>query len=611
MSVPSRPADFPPDPNAAAPAPPRRVRELPVSVVNRIAAGEVIERPAAVIKELVENAIDAGATRIAVSIEGGGVTRMEITDDGSGMSPADLALAVQRHCTSKLADDQLIRITTLGFRGEALPSIGAAGRLTIVTRPPGAEEGNRISVEGGAVSEIMPAASPFGTRVTVEDLFFATPARRKFLKSLRTEADHGETVLRRLALATPRIAFRLSIDGKPIFDLPPQSTLERIAAILGQDVAAALRPLNVTRGDVTLSGFAALPAINRATASSQSLVVNDRPVTDPQLRTAVRVAYRDVIVSGRFPVVALWLTLPADQLDVNVHPAKSELRFADPDAIRGLVISALRSALSEGAGLAAPVARPSFRPTYMPSPTRMITPPPLTLSSPGFHPAPGSGLAESQLPLSAPPAARALAPATPPPLATHPLGAPVAQLLDTYIIAATEDQAIILVDQHAAHERLMQEHFAAALTGDKIASQPLLLPEVVDLAPRDAARLLDASPALAALGLVVEGFGPGAILVRALPALLGAPDPGRLLRDIAEELADCGETTALPAMLEKIIARMACHGSIRAGRRLNLAEMDALLRQMEATPRAATCSHGRPTYLKLTKSGIEKLFGRS
>ncbi len=589
----------------------RHVRALPLLVVNRIAAGEVIERPAAVVKELVENAIDAGATRISVAIDGGGITRIDVTDNGCGMGPADLALAVQRHCTSKLADDQLIRIETLGFRGEALPSIGAAARLAILSRPHDADSGHRITVEGGTVSAIAPAAAPFGTRVTVEDLFFATPARRKFLKSIRAEADHAEIAVRRLALSAPAIAFRLHVDGKPAFDLPAQATLARLGGILGADVALALRPVNASRGEITLSGFAALPSIHRATAAGQSLVVNGRPVTDPNLRTAVRVAYRDVIVSGRFPVVALWLDLPVEAVDVNVHPAKSELRFAEPDLIRGLVISGVRAALAEGAGLAAQVARPSFRP--QPSYGRSYNPaarlaPGLSLSAPGPTPL---GMAEALLPLDAPPAARALAPIAPPPLATHPLGAPVAQLLDTYIIAATADQAIILVDQHAAHERLMQEQFSAALSGANAASQPLLLPAVVELPQRDAQRLTDAAPDLAAFGLIIEGFGAGAVLVRALPALLGAPDPAPLLRDIADELAECGETTALAARMERVIARMACHGSIRAGRRLNFAEMDALLRQMEATPRAATCSHGRPTYLKLTRAGIENLFGRS
>jgi DNA mismatch repair protein MutL len=582
------------------------VRALPLAIVNRIAAGEVIERPAAVVKELVENAIDAGAARIAVSLAGGGIDKIEVSDDGRGMGPADLALAVLRHCTSKLDDDQLVDIRTLGFRGEALPSIGAAARLSILSRPRGQDSAHRISVAGGIVSAIAPAAGPYGTIVRVEDLFFATPARRKFLKTPRTEAEYAEAALRRLALARPDLAVKYEIDGRVVFDLPPQDRLARLESLLGSEAAAALRPIGMTRGEVSLSGFAALPSVHRATSAQQSLVVNGRPVTDPNLRTAIRVAYRDVIVSGRFPVVALWLTIPNALVDVNVHPAKSELRFADPDAIRGLVISAVRAGLAQGAGQAAYAALPDFRPAPM---ARNYTqsPPGLALTAPAAQNS--AGFAEASLPFTAALSARPIA--APVPDAAHPLGAPVAQILDTYIIAATADQSVILVDQHAAHERLMQEHFSELLTGQGAPAQKLLLPAVVDLPPLDAARLAVASADLAKLGLEIESFGPGAILVRAMPALLGSPDPAPLLRDIADELAECGETTALAQRFERVIARLACHGSIRAGRRLTLAEMDALLRQMEATPRAATCSHGRPTYVKLTKAGIERLFGRA
>jgi DNA mismatch repair protein MutL len=573
------------------------IRLLPTDIVNRIAAGEVIERPAAVVKELVENALDAGATRIVAHIDGGGITRIDITDDGSGMPADGLALAVQRHCTSKLADGDLVRIRTLGFRGEALPSIGAAARLTITSRPDGAAHANRISVEGGVVSPVSPASGPAGTRVVVEDLFFATPARRKFLKTPRTEADHAEAALRRLALAAPGVAVRLAIDGATVFDLPAQDRAGRVARLLGQDAAEALVPLDVTRGDYRLSGFVCAPSITRATAAGQSLVVNGRPVTDPALRTALRVAYRDVIASGRYPVAALWLDLPPDELDVNVHPAKTELRFRQADLVRGLVIGAVQRALGGGAGDAAP--RPAlagFRPSLH------------------WSPQPGprhTGFAEAQLPLSGAPLSRPLGAAAAAPSAEHPLGAAVAQVLDTYIVAATAAQEVVLVDQHAAHERLTHESLRAQLESDGVRAQALLLPAVVDLPSADAHRLMDAAPSLARLGLELEGFGPGAVLVRAVPAALGAPDPAPLLRDIADELAECGESTALEAKLDAVIARMACHGSIRAGRRLSLAEMDALLRQMEATPRAATCSHGRPTFLKLTKADIERLFQRS
>jgi DNA mismatch repair protein MutL len=569
------------------------IRLLPTALVNRIAAGEVIERPAAAVKELVENALDAGAARIAVALQGGGIDRIETVDDGAGMGPEDLALCVQRHCTSKLADGDLIRIRTLGFRGEALPSIGAAARLAIISRPAAASHAHRIEVAGGVVGEVAPAAGAPGTLVTVEDLFYATPARRKFLKSPRTEAEQAEAALRRLALAAPHTAFRLMVEDRVAFDLPAQDRAARCAALLGPEAAPVLMQVEGEREGATLSGFIAAPSVTRANAGGQSLVVNGRPVTDPTLRTALRVAYRNVIEPGRYPVAALWLDLPPEELDVNVHPAKTELRFRQADNIRALVIGTLQRALGGGAGSAAP--RANFAP-------------PLRLQS--YRSAPRhTGFAEAQLPFAAPPAFRPL-PALATPVAAHPLGAPVAQVLDTYIIAATADDAVILVDQHAAHERLMHEALRAQLLAGGVHSQPLLLPAVIDLSHEDAARLAEAAPALARLGLELEDFGAGAILVRALPAALGAADPAPLIRDIADELADGGETTALDTKLDAVIARMACHGSIRAGRRLALPEMDALLRQMEATPRAATCSHGRPTFLKLTKAEIEKLFGR-
>jgi DNA mismatch repair protein MutL len=578
------------------------IRLLPTDIVNRIAAGEVIERPAAVLKELTENALDAGATRIAARIEGGGIDRIELVDDGAGMSADGLALAVQRHCSSKLPDGDLVRIATLGFRGEALPSIGAAGRLTIISRRAGEAQAHRIEVAGGVVAAVAPAAGAPGTRVTVEDLFFATPARRKFLKAPRTEADHAEAGFRRLALAAPGVAFRLCVDGRDVFDLPAQDRAARVAALLGEDAAAVMLALEHVRGAYALSGFVCAPSVTRATAAGQSLVVNGRPVTDPTLRTALRVAYRDVIAAGRYPVVALWLDLPPDELDVNVHPAKTELRFRQADAVRGLVIGGVQRALGGGAGIAAP--RPAlggFRPS-------------LHLVPGGGRGPRHGGFAEAQLPFAAAPSGRGLALAAAPvadAVAEYPLGAPVAQLLDTYIVAATADEAMVLVDQHAAHERLMHEALRDQLMAGGVRGQALLLPAVVDMPPAHAQRLGDAAAGLARLGLEVELFGPGAVLVRALPACLGAADPAPLVRDIAEELAESGASTALEQRLDAVVARMACHGSIRAGRRLSLAEMDALLRQMEATPRAATCSHGRPTFLKLTKADIERLFQRT
>jgi DNA mismatch repair protein MutL len=572
------------------------IRVLPERIVNRIAAGEVIERPAAAVKELVENALDAGATRISVALDAGGIDRIEVTDDGSGMDAEGLALSVQRHATSKLADDDLVRIATLGFRGEALPSIGAAARLAITSRPADVDSAHSISVEGGTVSPVAPSGGAPGTRVVVRDLFFATPARRKFLKHPRTEAEHAEAAVRRLALTAPGVAFRLESDGRTVFDLPRQDRAARVAALLGPDAAAALLVVTGERGALRIEGFAASPAVTRATGAAQGLTVNGRPIADPVLKTAVRVAYRDVIAAGRFPVVALYLYLPPEELDVNVHPAKAELRFRDAGAVRALVIGALSRALGGGAGTDVPAPRPALHLVHS-------RPHPSLPRRPGLP-----GFAEAQLLLAGAPSARFWpAPAA---LPEYPLGAPVAQVLDTYVIAIASDGALVLVDQHAAHERLTHEALKDEMLAGGVRSQPLLLPAVVELPQADAARLLAQAEALGRLGLEIEGFGVGAVLVRALPAALGAPEPAPLLRDLADQLAETGEATALEARLDAAIARMACHGSIRAGRRLTPAEMDALLRRMEATPRAATCSHGRPTFLKLTQADIERLFGR-
>ena len=599
------------------------IRRLSEQVVNRIAAGEVIERPAAAVKELVENAIDAGARRIEVSLEGGGIERIVVRDDGVGMTPAALVLALQRHCTSKLLDETLVRIATLGFRGEALPSIGAAARLCLTSRPPGAAEAWQLRVEGGVTGEPVPCAGGFGTSAVVEDLFFATPARRKFLKSARIEAGHAETVLRRLALAAPWISFRVEIDGRVALELPAADRAARTAALLAEP---ALLAVAGERFGMVLEGLACGPALHRATASGQFLVVNGRPVCDPVLRTAVRVAYRHLIVAGRHPVLALFLTIPPERLDVNVHPAKTELRFADAEAVRGLVIGSLGRALSGGAGAggsrAGAVWSPRAARIWYPG-----EPPPIAAS--GFAEAPPASPApvaaapgrDGTLALAAAPQARHLEDV--PPLRhpgadevrSHPLGAAVAQVLDTYVIAVAEDGSLVLVDQHAAHERLTHEALREQVLGGAVASQRLLLPEVVALPTSQGALLLSHAAGLARLGLEIEAFGVGAVLVRALPALLGGADAASLVRDLADELADDelglpDQATVLTARLEAVIARMACHGSIRAGRRLQRAEMDALLRRMEATPRAATCSHGRPTYLRLSRHEIERLFGR-
>ncbi len=595
------------------------VRLLPETTANRIAAGEVVERPAAVVKELVENALDAGAKRIGVTLEAGGIGRILVEDDGCGMDAADLALAVERHATSKLAEEaMLFRIATLGFRGEALPSIAAVARLTITSRPRGGDA-HSLTVEGGAKGAVVPASGAPGTRVEMRDLFYAVPARRKFLRIPRTEADHAIEAVRRLALAWPEVAFRVEHDGREVLQLAAAPRNQRIADLLGPDFAAAAVPVALERGEMLISGLAAQPAFSRATATEQHLVVNRRPVRDPLLRAALRVAYRDVMEAGRHAVAALYLDIPPDQVDVNVHPMKTELRFRDAAAARGALITALRNALSGGAGEA--VATPNLTPYFgrgssvawrRPTPASL----PRGMAAMGFAeagmvlvpprvPEPGA----MRLPLGfAPPAPAAVPEAAAE--AEHPLGRALFQVLDTYVLAQAPDGALVLVDQHAAHERLTHEQFREQLLDGGVRRQPLLLPAVVELPQADVARLLAQAAVLEKLGLEIEGFGPGALLVRALPALLGNPDPAPLLRDLAAEFAEEEEATALDRKLDAAVARLACHGSVRAGRRLAPAEMDALLRAMEATPRAATCSHGRPTFLKLGRAEFEKLFNR-
>jgi DNA mismatch repair protein MutL len=598
------------------------IRLLPETTANRIAAGEVVERPAAAVKELVENALDAGARRVSVTLEGGGIDRILVEDDGAGMGPEDLALCVQRHATSKLPEEAaLFRIATLGFRGEALPSIGAVARLAITSRPngsPGGGEAHRIEVEAGRVTAVQPAGGAPGTRVEVRDLFFATPARRAFLRNPRTEAEHAAEAVRRLAMAWPEVGFLLESEGRTVLDLPPSDRAGRLAALLGPEFGRGSVAVTASLGEMALDGLAGLPPLTRATAAEQHLVVNRRPVRDPQLRAALRVAYRDLIPSGRHPIAALFLQVPPEQVDVNVHPMKTELRFRDAQGVRGLLIGALKRALATGASGHVPEAVPVGRmveaaevavlPARTPAPGFYeAAAPPLSIPRPAPFSQPAPRI--PRLPLGFGPAP---SPAPEPEVAEEegPLGRPIAQLLDTYVLAEAPDGALVLVDQHAAHERLTHERLHAELVAGGVRSQPLLLPAVVELPQADVARLLGAERALARLGLEIEGFGPGAVLVRALPALLGAPEPAPLLRDLAEELAEMEEAVALEKRLDAAVARLACHGSIRAGRRLKPEEMAALLRQMEATPRAATCSHGRPTVLRLGKPELERLFGR-
>lgn len=589
------------------------IRRLSELTINRIAAGEVIERPAAAVKELLENALDAGAKRIEVILVGGGIERIEIIDDGCGIPADELPLAIERHATSKLRDEALVRISTLGFRGEALPSIGAAAKLTLISRPPTQDSAWRIDVAGGNVTPARPVSGVEGTRAIVEDLFYATPARRKFLRTPRAEAEAAERTVWSLALAAPATAFRLVSDERILFDLPAQAIEARVAALFGREAATTMLPLDAGRDDVRLSGLIGPASLNRSTARLQSFVVNGRPVQDSLLRMALRLAYRDVIPAGRFPVAALWLELPDEALDVNVHPAKSELRFADQNGIRSLIIGALSRALAQPVSLhTAPVAtlpRLASPPSPGHSPSYRAMPPP-SAAARGFAET-ELGFAKAELGLAAPPAARAVfAQPDAVPAQDHPLGAPLAQILDTYVLAQAPDGSLVIVDQHAAHERLTEEKLRHQFQAGHIITQPLLVPQVVDLPAMDATQLLQQADTLAQLGLEIEAFGPGAILVRAVPAALKNPDVPALIHDLAEELSETGAPLALEARLDAALARLACHGSIRAGRRLQPEEINALLREMEATPRAATCSHGRPTFLKLTRADLETLFGR-
>ena len=577
------------------------IRRLDPATINRIAAGEVIERPAAAVKELVENALDAGARRIAVAIAGGGIARIEVVDDGLGIPEAELPLAVERHATSKLTDAALVRIATLGFRGEALPSIGAAARLTLTSRPRGQDAAARIVVDGGAVGTVTPAAAPFGTSAVVEDLFHATPARRKFLRSIAAETGACADTVRHLALAAPHVAFSLTIDGAASFDLPPQDRRARVAALHGRAEAEKLLKIEAAREDVTLTGFISPASLSRAAARYQHMMVNGRPVRDPLLRMALRIAYRDAIPAGRHPVAALWLEIPPECLDVNVHPAKAELRFAEPDAVRSLLIGAIQRTLAVPAGLAA-------------APALRLAPPRPAAWAPPADPEPiaarGFAEAEAFFGLDLAPARRRFEPSTET-RPDYPLGTPIAQVMDTYILAQATDGTLVLVDQHAAHERLTEIRLRAEREAGGIARQGLLAPSVLDLPAGEATRLLAAAETLAALGVEIEAFGPGAVLIRAVPAALGRADPASLVSDIADTLAETGTTTALEARLDAVLIRMACHRSVRAGRRLGFAEMDALLRAMETTPLAQTCPHGRPTVLRLARDDLERMFGRA
>jgi len=593
------------------------VRRLDPVLVDRIAAGEVVERPAAVVKELVENALDAGARAIDVTVEAGGRRLIRVVDDGHGMSGADLDLAVERHASSKIPDGDLANIRTLGFRGEALPSIGAVAHLLIVSRQKHAAAGAEIVVEAGRKGPVRPAAAAPGTRIEVLDLFAATPARLKFLKSDRAEALAVADVVRRLALAHPAVRLALKGDGLAPLALPPEAEgedgfLARAARLLGADFAVNSAPVRAEREGFALSGFAGLPTFHRGASTHVHLVVNGRPVRDKLLLGAVRGAYADTLPADRHPVLALRLACDPAIVDVNVHPAKTEVRFRDPGHVRALVVSAIRDALAAAGHRAATTGGARTFATFRPG--GAAPPRPLALSadrvaapSPRFPGFAEEAQARFEAPDGGPSGSAGADDAHEPGGA---LGTARAQLHETYIVAQTAD-GIVLVDQHAAHERLVYERLKRQRREGRVAAQPLLVPEVVELGADDAARLVEAAGELAELGLALEPFGPGAVLVREMPAALGPTGARALVADLADALAEGGSgSQPLEARLDAILSRMSCHGSVRAGRRLTAPEMNALLREMEATPLSGQCNHGRPTYVELKLSDIERLFGR-
>ena len=591
------------------------IRRLPEHLVNRIAAGEVVERPASALKEIVENALDAGATRLSIRLSGGGLDRIEVSDDGCGMDSVDMALALERHATSKMPDDDAIEnVATLGFRGEALPSIASVARLTIDSRVAGADGWSRTVDNGQLVAE-GPAALPPGTRVTVEQLFAKVPARRKFLRSAKAEYAACLDIVRRLAMAHPAVAFALEHDGRRTLGVQAgEAREERVAALTDRALADNHVIVSLEREGVRLSGVASIPTYNRGVGDHQYLFVNGRPVKDRLLIGALRGAYADMLARDRHPVVALFLDVPPLDVDVNVHPAKTEVRFRDPTMIRGMIVSGLRRALdAEGFRAvqnADPAALSAWRAEPV-SPTPIGAMPIFDAVSVSYNPLASSSFGDRRSNfLTPPPQARAEPAAAPAPEGqSFPLGVARGQVARTYIVAEAED-GLVIVDQHAAHERLTLERMRRAMEGQGVASQALLLPEVVELEEPACDRLEARAPELRDFGLELERFGPSAMLVRAVPAMLGQSDVQGLVTDLADDLAAYDSALSLKERLDLVAATMACHGSVRAGRVLSVAEMNALLREMEVTPRSGQCNHGRPTWVKLSHPEIEKLFGR-
>lgn len=609
------------------------IRQLDEAAINRIAAGEVVERPASAVKELVENALDAGARRISVDYADGGKTLIRVTDDGCGMTPDDLPLALSRHATSKIDGSDLLNIHSFGFRGEALPSLGAVGRLTITSRAQGVEAAT-VTVAGGRMEPVRPAALTRGTVVELRDLFFATPARLKFMRTDRAEAQAIGEVVKRLALAEPGVGFTLRDvsggDARVVFRADPEqgdffdSLSRRLGSVLGREFIDNAFRVDADRAPLHLVGYAGLPTYSRGSSVAQFLFVNGRPVQDRMLIGALRAAYMDVLSRDRHPAVVLNLRCDPQEVDVNVHPAKSEVRFRDPSGARSLIITALRHGLAEAGHRASSTVGAETLASFRPEPGAQgqpgVSPRIYQMDRPSlgalvqshrmqapeaFEPAPpaqGFGFAEA-------PGARAEPLAEAEPVAAHPLGAARAQLHENYIIAQTAD-GIVIVDQHAAHERLVYERLKAERAGKGIAAQALLIPEIVELSATEAALMLELAPDLAELGLGIEPFGGTAIAVRETPAILGRIDAAALIRDILDDLAEAGGSERLRGRIDAVLSRMSCHGSIRSGRQMRAEEMNALLREMEATPLSGQCNHGRPTFVELKLADIEKLFGR-
>jgi len=595
-----------------------KIRKLEPHLINQIAAGEVIERPASAVKELVENSLDAKATAISIQLREGGRSLIAITDNGIGMGPEDLELAVERHATSKLPSSDLFNIQTLGFRGEALPSIGSVSRLHLTSRAQDSEDGWTLKVEGGEKKPLVPASQPQGTHIEVRDLFYATPARLKFLKTPQTELSHAVDLINRLAMSHPSVGFKLLSDQRVVFDYKAVPSLqERLSHIMGTDFSQNALPLDMTREEIHLKGFISLPTLNRANASQQYLFVNGRPVKDKLLHGAVRAAYQDFLASDRYPLLALFLDVPREDLDVNVHPAKTEVRFRNSGLIRGTLVSALKQTLAGASHKASSTISTQALNAFRPQPFHQPSLSASTQDSGLLRSARNDGIFRHceapQGPKQSSPINYLKEPLASPlesnetPLDTPPLGFAKAQVHGTYIVAQT-NEALVIVDQHAAHERLVYERLKTE--AGHVKRQPLLIPEIVEVSENSFHLLKEVRKDLADLGLVIDPFGEKAYLVREIPALLGEVNIQGLLQDLADEVDDLGNPLSLKERLAEILATCACHNSVRAGRKLTLEEMNALLRQMEQTPHSGQCNHGRPTYVELKLADMEKLFGR-